>query len=159
MAYTFDSIGDPIFVHDPEFRILRINQPSETPRPRFSALIGRTVTDLLPHKGIKYSIALIVKASQERETIQTLGSRIFPGLQFDIHRSARAAAGDCTCLEDISERQARRRKIPDAGVERSRGVFISNPQGRFMDFNDALMRILGFEDATSCCMPTFQRCS
>src|SRR5262249_55967173 len=26
------------------------------------------------------------------------------------------------------------------------GVFISTPQGRFLDFNDALMRILGYED-------------
>jgi len=75
-AYTFDSIGDPIFVHDPEFRILRINQRLGNLLGRDSAaLIGRTVTDLLLIKGSSTSVALIAKASPGRETIQILGSR------------------------------------------------------------------------------------
>jgi len=54
-AYTFDSIGDPIFVHDPEFRILRANQRLGNLLGRDSAaLVGRMVTDLLARKGTSY---------------------------------------------------------------------------------------------------------
>src|SRR5260370_7482074 len=50
-----DSIGDPIFVHDPEFRILRANQRLGNLLGRDSAaLVGRMVTDLLPRKGTNY---------------------------------------------------------------------------------------------------------
>ena len=54
-VYTFDSIGDPILVHDREFKILRSNQRLSHLLGRESAaLVGRTVTDLLPRKGISY---------------------------------------------------------------------------------------------------------
>src|SRR4029077_14837390 len=50
-AYTFDSIGDPILVHDTEFRILRTNQRLGHLLGRdSSALAGRMVADLLPRK-------------------------------------------------------------------------------------------------------------
>src|SRR5207245_9571619 len=47
--YTFDSIGDPILVHDRAGRILRSNQRLSQPLARkANALVGRSVTDLLP---------------------------------------------------------------------------------------------------------------
>jgi len=54
MGYTFDSIGDPIFVHDPELDLAHQPGLGNLLGRDSAALIGRTVTDLLPHKGIKY---------------------------------------------------------------------------------------------------------
>ena len=54
-AYTFDSIGDPILVHDGQGRVLRANQRLSHLLGRdVNALIGRTVTNLLPRNGLNY---------------------------------------------------------------------------------------------------------
>jgi len=53
-------------------------------------------------------------------------------------------------LKDISERKRAEEKYRTLVSNVQEGVFISNPQGRFMDFNDALMRILDLKTATSC---------
>jgi GAF domain-containing protein len=56
-AYTFDSIGDPILVHDGQGRILRANQRlSHLLGKDFNALVGRTVANLLPRNGVSYDI-------------------------------------------------------------------------------------------------------
>jgi len=62
-------------------------------------------------------------------------------------------------LKDISERKRAEEKIPHAGVERSRGGVHFHPQGRFMDFNDALMRILDLKPQRVAARRDIQRCS
>ncbi len=49
-------------------------------------------------------------------------------------------------LKDISERKRAEEKYRTLVSNVQEGVFISNPQGRFLDFNNALMRILGFDE-------------
>src|SRR5262249_17869987 len=49
--YTFDSIGDPILVHDQQFRIVRLNQRLRHLTGRdLAAQAGRGVSDLFPKK-------------------------------------------------------------------------------------------------------------
>ena len=53
--YTFDSIGDPILVHDRAGRILRSNQRlSQLLGRAGGALVGRSVTELLPVQNAAY---------------------------------------------------------------------------------------------------------
>jgi len=53
--YTFDSIGDPILVHDRAGRILRSNQRlSQLLGREGSALVGRSVMELLPVQNASY---------------------------------------------------------------------------------------------------------
>jgi len=53
--YTFDSIGDPILVHDQQFRIVRLNQRLRHLTGRDSAAhAGRSVCDLFPKKNLNF---------------------------------------------------------------------------------------------------------
>src|SRR4029077_2289864 len=55
--YTFDSIGDPILVHDRTGRILRSNQRlSHLLGREGNALVGRSVMELLPVQNAAYKI-------------------------------------------------------------------------------------------------------
>ena len=147
-AYTFDSIGDPIFVHDPDFRILRANQRLGNLLGRdAAALVGRMVTDLLPRKGTNY------KSCPYCESIAGEGDNPDPWLTgyflasnstFTDPRGRQL--GTVHALKDISERKRAEEKYRTLVSNVQEGVFISNPQGRFLDFNNALMRILGFEE-------------
>src|SRR5207247_5790470 len=55
--YTFDSIGDPILVHDAQGRILRSNQRLRQLLGRErEAMVGWSVAELLPVKNAAYKV-------------------------------------------------------------------------------------------------------
>ena len=146
-AYTFDSIGDPIFVHDPEFRILRTNQRLGNLLGRDSAaLVGRMVTDLLPRKGTNYnSCPYCEGVAGEGDDPDPWLTGYFLASNSTFTDPSGRQLGTVHALKDISERKRAEEKYRTLVSNVQEGVFISNPQGRFLDFNDALMRILGFE--------------
>jgi PAS domain S-box-containing protein len=147
-AYTFDSIGDPIFVHDPEFRILRANQRLGNLLGRDSAaLVGRMVTDLLPRKGTHYKNCPYCEGiAGEGDDPDPWLTGYFLASNSTFTDPRGRQLGTVHALKDISERKRAEEKYRTLVSNVQEGVFISNPQGRFLDFNDALMRILGFEE-------------
>jgi len=147
-AYTFDSIGDPIFVHDPEFRILRANQRLGNLLGRDSAaLVGRMVTDLLPRKGTHYKDCPYCEGiAGEGDDPDPWLTGYFLASNSTFTDPRGRQLGTVHALKDISERKRAEEKYRTLVSNVQEGVFISNPQGRFLDFNDALMRILGFEE-------------
>jgi PAS domain S-box-containing protein len=146
-AYTFDSIGDPIFVHDPEFRILRANQRLGNLLGRdASALAGRMVTELLPRKGTNYKNCPYCEGlAGEGDDPDPWLTGYFLASNSTFTDPRGRQLGTVHALKDISERKRAEEKYRTLVSNVQEGVFISNPQGRFLDFNDALMRILGFE--------------
>ncbi len=146
-AYTFDSIGDPIFVHDPEFRIVRTNQRLGNLLGRDpAALVGRMVTDLLPRKGTNYkSCPYCEGLAGEGDDPDPWLTGYFLASNSTFTDPSGRQLGTVHALKDISERKRAEEKYRTLVSNVQEGVFISNPQGRFLDFNDALMRILGFE--------------
>ncbi len=147
-AYTFDSIGDPIFVHDPEFRVLRANQRLGNLLGRDSAaLVGRMVTDLLPRKGTNYkSCPYCEGIAGEGDDPDPWLTGYFLASNSTFTDPRGRQLGTVHALKDISERKRAEEKYRTLVSNVQEGVFISSPQGRFLDFNDALMRILGFEE-------------
>jgi PAS domain S-box-containing protein len=147
-AYTFDSIGDPIIVHDPQNRVLRANQRLGHLLVRDSnALVGRLVSDLFPRKGNGY------KNCPYCEGVAGEGDNPDPWLTGYFLASNSTFAdprgrqlGIVHVLKDVTERKRAEEKYRTLVSNVQEGVFISTPQGRFLDFNDALMRILGYED-------------
>ena len=146
-AYTFDSIGDPILVHDRQGRILRCNLRLGHLLGRdSSALVGRSVTDLLPRKNLAYEMCPYC------EGIAGEGDDTDPWLQCYFLASnstftdpAGNVLGTVHVLKDITERKRAEEKYRTLVSSVQEGVFISTPQGRFLDFNDAMMRMTGFE--------------
>jgi PAS domain S-box-containing protein len=146
-AYTFDSIGDPILVHDREFRILRSNQRLGQLLGRDSGvLMGRGVSDLLARKNAAYENCPYCEgvAGEGDETDPWLPGYFLASNSTFTDPQGRQL-GTVHVLKDITDRKRAEEKYRTLVSNVQEGVFISTPAGRFLDFNDALMRMLGYE--------------
>ncbi len=145
--YTFDSIGDPILVHDGQGRILRSNQRLRQLLGRErEAMVGWSLGELLPVKNAAYKVCPYC------EGVAGEGDNPDPWLSgYVLVSNSRFAdpsgreLGTVHVLKDITDRKRAEEKYRTLVSNVQEGVFISTPQGRFLDFNDALMRMSGYE--------------
>ena len=146
-AYTFDSIGDPILVHDREFRILRCNQRlSHLLGREIKALPGREVTELLARKSASYEGCPYCEGvAGEGDDPDPWLPGYFLASNSTFTDPQGRKLGTVHVLKDITDRKRAEEKYRTLVSSVQEGVFISTPQGRFLDFNDALMRMLGYE--------------
>jgi two-component system NtrC family sensor kinase len=146
-AYTFDSIGDPILVHDRQGRILRCNLRLGHLLGRDSnALVGRGVADLLSRKNRTYEICPYCEGlAGEGDDPDPWLQGYFLASNSTFTDPAGHLLGTVHVLKDITERKRAEEKYRTLVSSVQEGVFISTPNGRFLDFNDAMMRMTGFE--------------
>jgi PAS domain S-box-containing protein len=145
--YTFDSIGDPILVHDPQGRILRSNQRlTDLLGREGNVLVGRSVTELLSAKNAAYKICPYCEgvAGEGDEPDPWLSGYFLSSNSTFTDPSARQL-GTVHVLKDITDRKRAEEKYRTLVSSVQEVVFISTPQGHFLDFNDALMRMTGYE--------------
>lgn len=144
--YTFDSIGDPILVHDPQGRILRSNQRLSQLLGRGSgALVGRNVKELLSSKNAAYKNCPYCEGvAGEADTPDPWLSGYFLA-STSMFADPAGQFGTVHVLKDITERKRAEEKYRTLVSNVQEGVFISTPQGRFLDFNEALLRMSGYE--------------
>jgi PAS domain S-box-containing protein len=146
-VYTFDSIGDPILVHDDEGRIVRTNLRLANLLGRdCQAVVGRSVRDLFStrHNGFQicpYCEGLSGEADNPDPWLQ--GYFLASNSNFT-DRDGRNL-GTIHVLKDITERKRAEEKYRTLVASVQEGVFIATAQGRFLDFNDAFLRITGYE--------------
>jgi len=147
-VYTFDSIGDPILVHDQEGRVLRTNARLADLLGRKSvALVGRAVSDLLNPREVPFAICPYCEGiSGEGDSSDPWLSGFFLASNSQFTDPAGRKLGTIHVLKDITERKKAEEKYRTLVASVQEGVFIATPQGRFLDFNDALMRIAGYEN-------------
>ena len=145
--YTFDSIGDPILVHDRGGRILRSNQRlSQLLGREGSALIGRGVHELLPLQNAGYKICPYCEGvGGEGDEPDPWLPGYFLASNSTFTDPSGLQLGTVHVLKDITERKRAEEKYRTLVSSVQEGVFISTPQGRFLDFNDALLRMTGYE--------------
>lgn len=146
-SYTFDSIGDPILVHDDMGRVVRVNTAlacrlGKSPEE----LSGRMVAEILRKDGPLWS------SCPYCEGVFGKGNKPDPGLggyvlvsNSDFHDPAGHRLGIVHVLKDITSRQQAEEKYRSLIANMQEGVFISTPEGSFLDFNDAFRRMLGYE--------------
>ena len=146
--YTFDSIGDPILVHDRAGRILRSNQRlSQLLRREASALVGRSVMELLPVQNAGYKICPYCEGvAGEGDDPDPWLSGYFLASNSTFTDPSGQHLGTVHVLKDITDRKRAEEKYRTLVASVQEGVFISTPQGRFLDFNDALLRMTGYEN-------------
>ncbi len=146
--YTFDSIGDPILVHDRAGRILRSNQRlSQLLRREGNALVGRSVMELLPVQNAGYKICPYCEGvGGEGDEPDPWLSGYFLASNSTFTDPSGQQLGTVHVLKDITDRKRAEEKYRTLVSSVQEGVFISTPQGRFLDFNDALLRMTGYEN-------------
>jgi PAS domain S-box-containing protein len=146
-SYTFDSIEDPIFVHDASGRVIRVNQALATRMGKSpEKLYGRVVTEIFRREESSWSVCPYC------EGVAGKGATPDPGLggfllvsNSDFHDASGHRLGVVHVLKDITDRQQAEEKYRRLIANMQEGVFISSLEGQFVDFNEAFQRMLGYE--------------
>jgi two-component system NtrC family sensor kinase len=146
-VYTFDSIADLILVHDPEYRILRANRGlGQRLGSGPDTLTGRSVREALHGEETRWSRCPYCEgAAGKPEDYDPTLRGYFLVTNSDFHDPAGERLGTIHVLKDVSERREAEVKFRSLFQNMQEGVFISTPEGRFIEFNDAFMRLLGYQ--------------
>lgn len=144
---TFDSITDLILVHTMDGRVLRANRSLAWHlgvEP--GSIEGQPVRELFQHRAARWTSCPYCEevAGKPDELDPTFGG-YFLVTNSDFHDSDGNRLGTIHVLKDFTERRQAENKFRTLFEKVQEGVFISTPAGRFLDFNAAFMRILGYE--------------
>jgi PAS domain S-box-containing protein len=143
-----DAISDYIVVHDRNWRIARTNRSlaSHLGVPP-AALVGEAMSTLrqIAEAGTDLPCPFCRDTQQTREEyVVTSPERIFlvstsrtPGLSDDDTRTIHV-------LKDITDRREAERRYRELFDSIQEGLFFATPDGRFLDVNDAMVRMLGY---------------
>ncbi len=150
-AYTFDSISDPILVHDTECRILRANRRlGDHLGKQTKDMVGRPVGEVFRQSVKPWSKSwsccpYCEGAAGSGDIADAMLGGYFLASTSDFHDAAGHRLGTVHVLKDLSDRRQAEEKYRNLIENVQEGVFISTAEGRFEDFNDAFMRMLGYE--------------
>jgi PAS domain S-box-containing protein len=143
-----DAISDYIVVHDRSWKIVRTNRSlsSHLGVPPVK-LVGEAMASLrhIAEAGSDLPCPFCRDTKQVREEyIAASADRIFlistsrtPGLTDDDIRTIHV-------LKDITDRREAERRYRELFDSIQEGLFFATPDGRFMDVNDAMVRMLGY---------------
>jgi PAS domain S-box-containing protein len=143
-----DAISDYIVVHDRAWRIVRTNRSLATHVgvPPV-ALVGEAMSMLRPiaETGSALPCPFCRDTKEAREEyVAASAERIFlvstsraPGLTDDDTRTIHV-------LKDITDRREAERRYRELFDSIQEGLFFASPDGRFLDVNDAMVRMLGY---------------
>lgn len=157
----FDAITDFIVVHDQTGKVLRVNRS-------LAVMIGVLPTQLI---GVDMR-ALLALASETNtyscpfcrsmaedsdEFVHTVFDRTYLVSSSRVHGAADEGMQTIHVLKDISDRREAERRYRELFDNIQEGLFFSTPGGRFVEVNDAMVRMLGYssrEDLLQVDIPT-----
>jgi PAS domain S-box-containing protein len=144
---TFDSIDDLILVHALDGRIIRANRPLAARLELDSeSLAGRLVRDVLRQGDTPWARCPYCEgAAGKTEAVDPSFGGYFLATDSALHDSEGGRLGTIHVLKDFTSRRQAENKFRTLFEKVQEGVFISTPEGRFVDFNDAFIRILGYD--------------
>jgi len=144
---TFDSIDDLILVHALDGQILRVNRAlTERLGVEPPALVGHNVRDVLRQSDSMWSRCPYCEGVAGKvEAVDPTFGGYFLATDSALYDSAGGRLGTIHVLKDVTLRRQAENKYRTLFEKVQEGVFISTPEGRFLDFNDAFMRILGYD--------------
>src|SRR5712664_629853 len=143
-----DAISDYIVVHDRAWKIVRTNRSlaSHLGVPPV-ALVGEAMSSLrqIAETGSELPCPFCRDTKQSREEyVVASPERIFlvstsrtPGVSDDDTRTIHV-------LKDITDRREAERRYRELFDSIQEGLFFATPDGRFLDVNDAMVRMLGY---------------
>jgi two-component system NtrC family sensor kinase len=144
----FDAITDYIVVHDQADRVLRVNRSLAT-------MIGVTPAELigvnmralmaLTSDAASYSCPFCRSLGDESgEFAHPVFDRTFLVSTSRVHGDSGEGMQTIHVLKDISDRNEAERRYRELFDNIQEGLFFSTPSGRFVEVNDAMVRMLGY---------------
>ncbi|MGE0406264.1 MAG: PAS domain S-box protein, partial [Candidatus Korobacteraceae bacterium] len=146
---VIDSLKDMVFVHDKEFRLVRLNRVMQRRIGRsYHEMVERSCHDVLPRsEGAQWqrcpyceTSAAVAQGEDPCFGGKTLVSTSaytdeVAGMQATVH-----------VIHDASDRYASEERYRRLFEQVQEGVFTSTPDGRLLDCNHAFARMLGYEN-------------
>jgi len=146
---VFDAITDFIAVHDEQNSLVRINRslaayigasPTE--------LIGVNMRQLVPFLGAPGEEACPFcresHGGEEEEYIHTQQDRVYLVSTSRIPGTPEEGVRTIHVLKDITDRREAERRYRELFDNIQEGLFFATPDGRFIEVNNALVRMLGY---------------
>jgi PAS domain S-box-containing protein len=144
----FDAIADFIVVHDQAGKVLRVNRS-------LAAMIGVPPADLI---GMDMRALLALNstaaahacpfcramADDADEFVHPVFDRTFLVSTSRVHGASDEGMQTIHVLKDISDRREAERRYRELFDNIQEGLFFSTPAGRFVEVNDAMVRMLGY---------------
>ncbi len=144
-----DAISDYIVVHDQAWRIVRTNRSLATHLgiPPV-ALVGAPVSSLrhIAETGSALPCPFCQNTHESREEyIATNEGRTFLVSTSRTRGLSEEDGRTIHVLKDISDRREAERRYRELFDNIQEGLFFATPEGQFLDVNDAMVRMLGYE--------------
>jgi two-component system NtrC family sensor kinase len=145
---VFDAISDFIVVHDESHNILRVNRSlADFVGISPEQLIGVNMRALeaLPMGSSPHACSFCRNGEGHDEYVHNILERTYLITTSRIHAAASASMQTVHVLKDITDRRDAEQRYRELFDNIQEGIFFSTPQGRFVEVNDALVRILGYD--------------
>ena len=144
-SQMFDAISDIMIVHDDHNRIVRVNRAlADLVEAEPAQLVGMNVRGLVPLCDSEGSPCPFCDLTDDGCT--EYDNELL--LRSYLVSSSRMAGGDgqtVHVLKDISDRREAERRYRELFDNIHEGLFFSTPEGRFVEVNDALVKMLGYD--------------
>jgi len=146
-AEIFDSISDFIVVHDEHFEVLRVNRSlSEFIGVRPAELIGLSMRALVSIASDSPQPCPFCRAESESdEYLHPVLERTYLVSSSRIHGALDEGLQTVHVLKDITDRREAEQRYRELFDNVQEGVFFASPEGHFIEVNDALVRMLGYQ--------------
>ena len=145
---VFDAISDFIVVHDEAHNILRVNRALADfvgIAPEQLVGLNMRTLDLLGPSAPHYSCPFCRSGDVVDEYLHPALERTYLISSSFIHGATSAQAQTVHVLKDVTDRREAERRYRELFDNIQEGIFFSTPQGRFVEVNDALVRMLGYD--------------
>ncbi len=144
---VFDAISDFIVVHDEQHNILRVNRSlADFVGIAPDQLIGINMRalDALSTAASPHSFPFCRTGEGLDEYVHPVLERTYLISTSRIHAASSAQFQTVHVLKDITDRREAERRYRELFDNIQEGIYVSTPQGRFVEVNDAMVRILGY---------------
>ena len=147
----FDAMEDLIVVHDEGNRVLRVNRSlAESIGAGPAELIGISMRTLVASSQGNTGQACPFcrrPAEQDQDYLHPVLGRLYLVSTSRIHGALDEGLQTIHVLKDITERREVERRYRELFDNIQEGLFFSTPEGRFVEVNDAFVRMLGYSSA------------
>lgn len=146
----FDAITDFIVVHDQTDQVLRVNRGmAEFIGVRPAELVGVSMRALMAlTQEVSTESCPFCRSRRELtdEYLHPILDRTYLVSTSRIHGSMEEGVQTIHVLKDITDRREAERRYRELFDNIQEGLFFTTPDGRFIEVNDALVRMLGYEN-------------
>jgi len=145
---VFDAISDFIVVHDEQHNILRVNRSlADLVGLPPDQLIGVNMRalDALSSAASPHSCPFCRSGEGLDEYVHPALERTYLISTSRIHSASSSQLQTVHVLKDITDRREAERRYRELFDNIQEGIYVSTPQGQFIEVNDALVRILGYD--------------